>query len=355
MNKKVLTALAVLSLVAMSGSAAAQGNESSTVDVSVSSKVAVDVKPASLTYSDIGVGTQSTASDRNFKAVEVENIGSEYVDRVWVNSTSPSDSPFGSGSASQYDAGNFLQVKPANYSTKLSGDDKDFHYVNRKEFIANEDNNAQVPSYIQTDGQWTLAGSASTTDPTNVWVGRMRMGDSNYFFAIGSASSSCDTDNTGTPVMRIANTPQDDDQIGTVDFSNSGDDWTQYNITSSTTDYGLTGSGPTDINGVNLSLGTGASEVNRTYDVLTDCDDSNPHVIRTRYNAQAGDASDLTTDGVRTSYLLSSVGNSGGMLEPGNAVTINTAVEVPQGVAQGSVGQGKLTVLITADTSQTTN
>lgn len=330
----------------MTGTAAAQieanDTEESEVTVGVSSTIAVDVQPANLDYSGAVVGNRNTSSDRGFGAIEIDNTGSEYINRIWLNTSIPSSDPYGTGTASSYNAGNFLEVKPDSSGTVLTGDESVWHPVNKKVFmVSNDDPNGNsdtnVPSFIQVpDSNW---------DPYE--AGRIRRGNESIYFAIGG-----ETDNTcsgsGSDVVRVGNVSQTDTRLGTVDFTSSTEyGWTEYSLNQVTgNSYGITADG---VN-LNWTYSSGDEQV----DLLTKCDDTNeqPNVIANKYNPTVEGADDLTSgNGQNTQYLLEETsGTTGNMLAPGNTVTVNTAIDVPLGVAEGSVDPGNLRVLITADT-----
>lgn len=361
-TQKTMAALLLFVAAAlMTGSAIAadfdnNDSESSTVDVTVSSTIAVDVKPDSLTYSNAEVGSQNTSSDTSFTSVEIENVGSEHIDRIWLNNTAPSTDPFGTGSASNYDAGNFLQVKVPN-DPNVAGvrSETDWHFINRKEFLRTKNSSAMsgnsytgdIPSYVKAPLDTTYtAPDSSTFSATAVDVGRLRFGNESAFFAIPrDAGDTCD--GSGSAFLRVGNVSQTDTRLGTVDFKPSSSNYRDYPIqTDSSASYGVSGSGTTSGVTINLSSGT------RSYDVLVKCDTSSerPHIFANRYNVNTNGADDLYTLGSNTDFVLRT-DTAGDMLLPGDAITIDTSVHVPNGVAQGSVGQGKLRVLVRADTS----
>jgi len=356
LNKTIKSAvLGLLVLVAFSVSGAAleqNSTEDATVDVTVESDVAVDVHPTNLVFTDGTVGSQDTASDDGYSTVDMLNTGSEYVDQIWVNTSTPGSDPFGSGSAASYDAGNFFQVKPNNASSLLNGDDSVFHYVNRIEYPYNLSQDDRVPSYLSYK-------SGYGADDNGVYVGRFRAADQDYLFVIYSGSpgvSRCDAGSGNSPFMRVADTPQTDSQVGTTDFSDSGTDYTRYNMTSTVGNaFGLVDQVPTGQSGVTLDLSTKQGSVTREYEVLTNCgnDGTTPRVIRTRYNVEAAGSTDLATSGSRTQFLLTG-SNAGSQLEPGASVSFDTAVEIPRGVAAGSVTTGDITFVISADSSTDT-
>ena len=371
MNKKLAAAMVALLTLGMVGTATAQTlegdnnvsssdadnvtSEGSDITVSVSSTTAIDVKPESLDFSNLEVGTQTTSgtnSGNSFGSIEIENIGSEYIDRVWAAATNPSSNPFGTGNPNNYDAGNFLQIKPSNSSAKSSiiGNTTTYNYVNRYEYTNPADSSGDVPSYIMADS------ADMSSSPQDVQVGRFRAGNEWYFFTIlESSSGTCDGSNTGA-VLKVGNTSHTPDQFGTVNFEQSGDDYTTYEIAATSGSYGVATNGPSGEIGVRLPMGDGGY---REYDVLTKCDTTNPHTVRTRYNPQAGDANDLTAGsetGDRTQFLLRADSSSPStMLLPGEGLTVDTAIEVPQGVPQGGVQSGSLTFFVTSDADATVN
>jgi hypothetical protein len=326
----------------MAGTATAQvssnDSEDSDVTVSVSETIAVDVQPANLDYSNAVVGNRNTTSDRGFGAIEVENVGSTYIDKVWLEQSTPSEQPFGNGSADLYDAGNFIEVKPVGFP---NGDDTDWNYVNRKEYMVSSDSGSNgvtdVPSFIQTD-----FGSPYE-------VGEIRRGNESIYFAI-DAESGDDSCNNNGDTLRVGNVSALDNRLGTVDFTDSTEfGWTEYSINSLTnSDYGQAG--------VELNWTYTESGTDSTYDLLTRCSatDEQPHAFVNKYSVTQGSADDLAADGEYTTYLLDA-SNADNMLAPGEYRTIETAVNIPQGVAAGSVGAGTVSVLITADESADTS
>ncbi|WEL23052.1 hypothetical protein [Candidatus Nanohalovita haloferacivicina] len=374
MNKK-LTILAVALLAfGMAFSATAQSlegdntqntsdgdvntSESSNITVSVASKTAIDVKPESLDYNSLDVGTQTLTGDNggnSFGSIELENIGSEYIDRVWTSATAPSDNPFGTGLPGEYDAGNFLQIKPANSSSKSSvrGNTSTYHYVNRHEYANSwSSERGDIPSYIEA------APTEVDSGVDDVYVGRFRAGSEWYFWVIPVASDDICDGSSGPSIIRVGNTAHSPDSFGTVDFTDSGPgDWREYNIVSTTGSYGVATKSGDGETGIRLNMSDGSY---REYDVLTGCDTgksaiSDAGTIRTRYNVQAGDVDDLTAGtetGERSQFLLNAdSANPERMLLPGEGLTVDTAIEVPQGVPQGGVSQGQITFYVTSDQS----
>lgn len=378
-NKKI-KALFLLGFVAVItvglamnvGAVSENDTESSDVNVTIASTVAVDLHPEQLTYPQATVGSQVTSTDRSFTSVDIENVGSEYIDQIWVETTQPGSEPFGTGLPGNYDAGNFFQIKPNNASGKLKGDSDAYHFVNRIEYATYND--SLVPSYINAPSSGTYESTTGSASANDVAVGRFRVGDEEYFFAIPVSGGSGSCDGTGGHnTLLVAKQPHTETSTTPIDFTDGtgypgieGKDYIKYNITELTDTgegFGLTDSGPADYgaNGVTIRRNFGtAQEVNRTYDALVKCDTNGesglqltdvPRVIRTRYNVEEGGASDLTDDSNGPMTFLMSTITPSEMLLPGEAVTLDTAIEVPRGVSQGQMTEGTFTVYVTADTS----
>jgi hypothetical protein len=331
-------------------------SEGSSIDVGIASTTAIDVKPNSLNFPSLEVGgqvTEETTGDNIFGSFTLENIGSEYIDRVWVEATDMSNDPFGTGNPNNYNAANFLQVKPNNATPSgINGDDQVYHYVNRHEFSASWSNSTnQIPSYIRASPSESLSGDTAA----DTYVGRIRAGDEWYFYTVVTGSSNDVCDGSQNAELRIGNSVHSSSSFGTVDFTsdNSGD-YSTYQLEPTNGEYGLTQSA------VSLDFEVDGSTVTRTYDLLTRCEmgtsGEDPHLIRTRYNVRAGDVPDITaaaadsgdSAGSQTQFLLSTA-TADDMLLPGEQFIVDTAIEVPQGVPQGSVQTGDLTFHVTSD------
>lgn len=373
MNKKLATAMVALMTLGMVASVAAQGanlegtntpdgddtsaDESSNVEVGVSSTTSIDVRPESLTFTGLEVGsqvTEETTGTNIFGSLTLENIGSEYIDQVWASASSIDSDPFGTGDPNNYNAGNFLQIKPANATDGgVKGDDSIYHYVNRYEFANSWSNSSsEIPPYIEADPTQVL----SSGDAQDTYVGRIQAGDEWYFYTIATGTSNNVCDGSGNAVLRIGNSVHDSSNFGTVDFTNGGPgDYTELGIQTTSGNYGLADAT------VNVDVDGGSTT--REYDILTQCDTadssaSDPHIIRTRYNVQAGGIADLTetggggsdTAGSTAQFLLEAGGASENLL-PGEHLAVDTAIEVPQGVPQGDVQSGSITFYVTSDDS----
>ena len=353
--KKAIVALSAIFLAAgLVSTGVAQSSsdeEGSSVNVSISQEVSVDLTPNSLEFIGNSPGTFNDTSNRDYQGVEVENVGSQNITNIWMDSTFPNQRPFGTGQASEYDAGNFIQIRPVAGVEGVvepydGGDSSDpqsgFHYLNRKEF--NETNDLSYFTDLNNEG-------------TGEWrYGRFREGDEEFFWAIEIDDSGnddanlCDVD--GDAQMRVGWNSKKEGVRGSTDFTDSSQ-YVSYDIASEAGDYGR-------VDDVDLRTDHG----NKTYSVLTWCGDgtspsksNQTFTVRTRNNVDAGDHSDSTfpqqsgmsTTASATPYQLMNSSNSNQEykeLQPGEHFTVQTAISIPEGVAQGEVTAGTLTLKV---------
>lgn len=343
MKKQALTALFLVVLtVGMASTAMAESfdnQETSSVNVNVASETALDVKPDTLTYDSVSVGDRvnQTNNDHGYESIKVENTGSQAIQRVWMETTHPSTNPFGQGSTSAHDSANFLQVKPTDGSrTEIRGNGSTYHYVQRVEFF-------------QDSSPLVEVGDFGTTYE-NVDVGRIRTGNNEFYFALGYDGTSCDTGQ-----IRIGDTPNTPSSIGTNDFSDDNNaSYSAYSLGATGNSYGIVNET------VSLAMDGTVPDLDysnevQSYDILTKCDGlgsvtgiDEPHLILTRYNIEAGGATNLDSDqasgdGNIATEIFRSVGTSN-HLEPGSSFAVDVAVQVPRGVPTGDITQGTLTV-----------
>ncbi len=354
----VLLAALVLGLVTSAASADSSSNND--LSANVTSTVAVDVKPEDLAYPSLSVGELQKTSNRSFPGVEIVNTGSEYIDQVWLETSYPHTRPFGDGSASAHDAGNFMVVKPEDSpNANIQGDKNAYHYVNRKEF-----SDSDYPNFINTpptDGSVTINGEPVN----NTHVGQIRFGQQWFYYMIPTTTGDQCTGGTNQiSRIRVGTVPHTPDQMGTVDFTDDGLDqttsgqdpakkWTSVEITQSDSNsaYGVAG----DVT-FNFKSGVGTYNGSQTYDILTACDgasefDTN-HVVLNKYNIGFNSTVDLAQNGVATTYLLDTTVESS-MLAPSQSFSLKTGMRVPRGTTAGQVDPGTLTVFANADKSQT--
>lgn len=322
----VIAALTLGMVSTASADVADDAEDNATVTVQVTSKIAVDVTPEQLDYGSLEPGASQTFANNGpesgYSSIEIENIGSENISQVWLNSTVPSERPFGSGVTSAYDAGNFIKAKSddstaqeqVSYST----------YINRKEW-----NESSPLRYV-------------FTPDSSLWdYGRFRNGQNEFFWAVKrDGAGACDT---AADSFRLGNSAHNESFTGSTDFTSSGD-WTGFTPSQVDTSnkYVVTGVQP-DIPGV---------ATDPQYDVVLECDNANGETTATftRYNVKADGVNDLTEEGGQALHLINATqaANTDQMLQPGENVAANTSVQVPQGVVSntGSGYSGTLRVFV---------
>jgi hypothetical protein len=317
----VALAVGMTSPAASQDSVANNGTDNSTVVVSVAEKTAVDISPDKLNYLGIDPGsvnaTATDGGDESYDSVEIENIGSTNITHVWFNASVPADRPFGTGVPGEYNAGNFIQVKPTgDKSTKSPGY---FSFVNRKEFST-----SNIPEYVfREDNTWE--------------IGRFRVADQEYFWAAQQGSADGTACSTGTDTFRVGNAAHNKTATGSNDFRNGAGEFSNYDLSD-----GSDG----DAGDVVVSSAVNISGAN--YRVEVDCDPgtSQVAVTRSRYNPELAEDELTSTVGNGAEFVLNETASSSSALQPGEHFNIDTRVSIPQGVAQGSVTDGFLRVLV---------
>lgn len=329
-KKAILTAALVAVAVGLISPAASQATQdvndtdNSTVTVQVAEKTAIDISPDTLDYNDVSpgstqFGTDNDGENENFTHVELENIGSTNISRVWMNASTPSSSPFGSGIASNYDAGNFIQIKPQDDLSNVGVVNYDsWTFVTREEFSTDN-----VPEYIfePTSGSWE--------------VGRFRVADQEYFWAMEQPSDSASTCSTNSESFRVGNVAHNKTATGSNDFRDSSE-YIGYQPTNNTAN-GAAVVDDVNISGANYRVKIDCSSTSATGDVT---------VTRSRFNTELGyeDVTSITTGAAE--YLLNEPASADAALQPGEHFSVQTRVSVPQGVASGRVDDGFLRVLV---------
>lgn len=333
-KKTLLAATLTLFAVGMISPAASQATQqvnstdNSTVTVQVAEKTAIDISPDTLAYNSVDpgstqFGTNNEGDGENFTHVELENIGSTNISRVWMNSSTPDSRPFGSGVASNYDAGNFIQIKPQDGLTNVGAVNyNSWTFVTREEFSTDN-----VPEYIFTPG--------------DAWeVGRFRLADQEYFWAMEQASTDGSTCAANADSFRVGNLAHNKTDTGSNDFRDSSTEYTAYGI----------GSGASNATANGEIVATDVNVSGRNYRMKIDCNPAsasgNVAVTRSRFNTELGyeDLTDIETGAAE--YLLNASVGTENALQPGEHFSVQTRVSVPLGSAQGQADNGFLRVLV---------
>lgn len=354
MKKELAIGAVVVALSVGMASMASANSEDSDVNVTVSSDVALDVKPSELSYSGVNPGELDDLSDDGFFAVELENIGSESLEEIYAEATMPAATPFGSGDNTAYNTGNFLVTSTStavdqgtDAGIANTQEDQRFHFVNRLEFTESPE-----PSYIQTTSEAEL----DIGDLDSVDVGRFRTGSESYFYAIyhdeGTAGACADTANDDSFVF-VGTEEHTSTNLGTFDFTiddpSVADGESAEPSDTNVTKYELTNN---DGEGEWGHTSSSVSLDDENYQLYTYCDDTDPgHTIRTRFNVDV--TSPVTDDNLNeggagaSKEILSSTSET---LEPGASFPLDIGVHVPEGVAVGDMEAGRLSI-IASDTS----
>jgi hypothetical protein len=330
MRKALATGALVLAIAGgLVSPTLAQQSQNSTTEVTVNPDLSVDVAPDTLTYT-IDPGDYNASSQRGYTGIEVENTGSKNISDVWANASMPTDRPFGTGIADEYDAGNFIQLNASSETPGTSDDvTNGFHYVNRREFA--EPNNLE---YVLTDG---------LTPPVD--VGRFRTGNESYFWAI-TDSTSCI--GGGTSNFVIGDVSKTSEREGTIDLS--GDNSGSYSsVTIESSDSATYGQ-------ANVTVNTFDGQKN--YTAYTQCDGqsgvSTTNVVFNKWNVYSpnrseGIMTDVTRTGFEADRPIIDATDDAQELKPGQHFSLQTRVSVPRGVAQGSVTDGQLSIVVSDD------
>jgi hypothetical protein len=251
----------------------------------------------------VAPGTRGTPT-----AIQIENLGSTNISRVWFNASYPGSLPYGTSDFSLHDAGNYVVVR-----RNQSG--AEWFHPNLVEY------NESTLIYL------TLPAGATTH-------GRFRSAESEYFWVLKNDSSGGNCTNA-TFYMGVE--PHNSTQSGTIDLSSCALTLTQTGTsgcrTGELTKYNSSW-GYTDImvgrdGGANVGL-------NYSMMVRNDCQ----QVYFYKWNE------DLATSGSTNNDL--DFDNS--TIYPGGNLIANVNVHVPYGIPSGTK-TGALTVFVQALTA----
>lgn len=311
--------VAMVSPAASQDSVAQNSTDNSTVTVQIAEKTAIDISPSTLNYDGVKPGSvQVNTSGEQFDSVEIENIGSTNISHVWFNASVPDSNPFGTGVADNYDAGNFIQIKPTGDLAEKSY--SAFTFVNRKEFAT-----SNIPEYIfREDNTWE--------------IGRFRVADQEYFWAAKQQSSDGTTCATGSNTFRVGNLAHNKTATGSNDFRTSAGEFSTYSL-----------SDGTDGNASDVVAASSVNISSADYRVEVVCQPGNGEevaVTRSRYNPELAEDEVSSIVGNGGQFVLNQSVSSSSALQPGEHFNVDTRVSVPQGVAQGEVNNGFLRVLV---------
>jgi hypothetical protein len=261
--------------------------ESATVSVTVTAAAAIDINPNSFSWSPSGAGVTDSA-----QYFQVENIGSSDLTGIYAQVTNAADNPYGTGTASNYNAGDFILIDNSTSGT--------FYYVENKNW------NESIPSYVTVPTGW----QEGDTGALHGYFVRIRSvgletaeGEEYFAFTLNGTDGTC---SAGT--VRIGITPHTKSQTGSTDFSDGSGEYASVSLTS--------GSGS-------------VSGVNSVFDAHKIVVSSDCRSIALVYWDQS----------LGGNYLYP------GTLSPGAAVDMRIEPKIPYGVVGGSAISGTLTIV----------
>ena len=303
----VLTALFFVNgASAIGGNLTVNATDYANVTVSIAQQTWIDVFPFSLEWGattalNPGSVGDNNSETNNYFAIQVENVGSHNITKVWFNASYPSSNPFGTGTPGN--AGNYITL------SKDENNDTMF-FVNRVEYNATD-----VIVYLKDPS------GNMPPDNTQYTYGRFRNASTEYFWMI-DAVTNCN--NTGTTVY-IGREPHTRTQTGSTNFN----DTSNYNTTTLT----HISDGSTSYGYGNIDSGPLAGYC---IAVSSDC----RQVFFSKWNKdypfqECSNAEYSWDDSVD------------GELAPGASFAKKIKVFVPYGVVQGDAQKGVLTVSAT--------
>jgi hypothetical protein len=389
MNDKITFAVLAASVLMIMGTATAQ--QKSDVNVTVGEDVQLDVRPSTLSYGEdsnaLEPGDNETVSDEGFEQIELSNIGSQEIGNIYAEATMPSNRTFGAtglNTGERFDTGNFITVS----TEEAQGSEYDLtdgaianlndpHFLNRVEYASQT-----PPSYLSTESaeegdSVDVAGSFTIAETE---VGRFRVGGAEYFWVMYLGTED-GTGGTNDWLLRIGETPHTSDSLGTVDFTNEGTDYVSIADDATDTDTTNPGESAARIDSVDLvsfdtsasgnysgqTLLDGQSAVGSTtlnevagtqvrdYNLYLDfasSEDTEDYILRTSVNTHPNDpVSDLDIETAQTSGDMAPIfssSNEDEKLQPGQSFPLDIGVQLPLGVAQDRITEGKVSVTASA-------
>ncbi len=282
-------------VILAAGVVSAANTDTVVIDINVTQEVSIDVTPNSTSWYGVSVGSTTSAT-----SFQIQNIGSVNISTIDASITNAASNPYGTGSASNFNAGDFIQM---NASTNSS-----FYYINKKEF------NESMPAYVTPPTDWTEGKDTGYFGRFRTVADGVDTGQEYLFFTNRTApSGNCSSNG----VLLIAKNPKTVSNSGDTDFSNSGN----YTlVTLNPADNNTTGEG---------EIGGGHPLTGYCVQVSSDCS----QVTFFHFNMAIDDGTNCGSD----QYVFS------GTLEPGNTTEIWLRAKIPNGVSEGDVSQGTLT------------
>jgi len=311
------------------------------VNVTIATETIIDIQPKEFQWGASGVGinpgTQAGPSDEQnneYGRLQLENLGSVNITQVWFNTTTPSERPFGTGSSSNYNSGNFITLDRNSTSTDKNS------FVSRAEYGLDQPTDQDI-IYLNTPSGWDN--------------GRFRNTSNEYFWTV---------DDTGTDlagaVFRIGIEHHNETQTGSTnldttcsggDKAGSNTDCNGYDLKQVTdgngNNWGVTDVevGVEDTNVLSNDGGTEYCVAMRESDVIGSTNTPKVEFIKWDKGHPAVQAAG---GGSGCAYATNyTIGGSSPVqnLVPGDWINMNIRANIPYGVVSGNIPAGQLTVL----------
>ena len=318
-HKKLIKAVILFSfpflLSSFVSAANVTANDTIQLWVTVAEKTMVDIQPDQLAWQNVPPGSETLASQAvGFpkEAVQIENIGSTNISYIWFNNSYPSDSPFGSGLSSEYDAGNFVVVRRNETNAK-------YFFVNRVEYNESEVIYLQLPS------------------PESDWAhGRFRSANQEWFWAVNVSTGVCNESE-----FRIGKVAHNQSQLGSVDLrtcdspltSTGSEPCRKGNLQATTLAPYANG----EWGYADLYIGPNGNYENYTVAVYWNCSS----YVKAMFYHWDMDAPGAQETANHPEYFSTTT------LKPGEHIIANVKLRVPYGTAAGNI-TGALTVTVKA-------
>jgi len=303
MRSRVFFLLAILLALAGLGSAqtpAANDTDNVTITVTINSVTWIDVNPATLSWTGVNPGTQTGKATGNYFAINIENIGSRNISRIWANATYETTRPWGTGDPSRYNAGNFVSL--------TNQSDPHYWFVNRVEY-----NESEVLVYLTDPNQ--------LVPPQGYSYGRFRNASLEYFWMTAN-DGNC---NATAHTILIGNDAHTRTQSGTINFFSGS--FQTVSLTAATNVPGWAAA--------NIAAGPLAG-----YCVAMEYTCGRVWLYKWNMDAPGAGIAGQCTNAMYLRRGTEAVGS----LAPGAYFPANITLTVPYGVAQGTIS-GVLTIL----------
>lgn len=288
----------VLVLLLLVGIAAAAPYDDVTININVSQTVSIDVTPSQVNWTQLNVGETGTP-----EYFTVTNVGSVNITALKANITSDSSNPYGTGSPSNYNAGEFVLLNSSSYG---------FFYVAKSNWNETIPGGVTAPDDF-TEGNGTgYFGMIRTSSDGDVGQ------DYYYFTNRTAASGDC---LTGSGELYIGLLPKNVSSSGTTDFSSAANFET---VTLDSSGIGNVSRAGFEFDYYCVAVSAECSEVTlfRWY-------------------------SDLDTSGGCSNDVDFYDGTTPNELNPGENTWFWLEPKIPNGVPDGDVAQGTLYIIAT--------